>query len=69
MQTAQFVTEPASLTVAEREAEARDFGATGAVEILLEVTGFDRTSLNAMIVHSARLDYHEIWGGELVGSR
>lgn len=69
MQTAQFVTEPASLAAAEQEAAARDFGATGAVEILLEVTGFDRTSLNAMIVHSAALDYHEIWGGELVGSR
>jgi hypothetical protein len=69
MQTAQFVTEPASLAAAEREAETRDFAATGAVEILLEVTGFDRTSLNAMIVHSAGLDYHTIWGGELVGSR
>ncbi|MEE8094185.1 MAG: hypothetical protein V3T47_08105 [Gammaproteobacteria bacterium] len=36
-----------------------------ALEALYEVTGFDRVSLDAMLVYSNALDYRKIWGGEL----
>jgi hypothetical protein len=32
-------------------------------EMLYEVTGYGRTNLDAMLVHTAELDYQEIWGG------
>lgn len=37
-----------------------------AFELLYEVTGFDRTNLDAMLVHSAQLNFSEIWSGELL---
>jgi hypothetical protein len=33
---------------------------------LFEVRGYDRTNLDAMIVHTSALDYRAIWGGELL---
>ncbi len=36
-----------------------------AFEALYEVTGFDRVSLDAMLVYTGTLDYQKIWGGEL----
>lgn len=70
MQTAQAVSEPLDLRATEEAAfpkgAAAASGESPAVELLFEVTGFDRTNLDAMIVHSAPLDYHEIWGGELL---
>jgi hypothetical protein len=36
-----------------------------AFEILYEVAGFDRTNMDAAIVHVARLQYESIWTGEL----
>lgn len=32
-------------------------------EMLYEVTGYGRTNLDAMLVHTAALNYQEIWGG------
>jgi hypothetical protein len=37
-----------------------------AFEMLYEVTGYGRTNLDAMLVHSAKLNYQEIWGGNLL---
>jgi hypothetical protein len=37
-----------------------------AYELLYEVTGFDRTNLDAMLVYAGALDYRGIWGGELL---
>ena len=34
---------------------------TPSFEILYEVTGFDRMSLNGTLVHSAQLDQQRIW--------
>jgi len=71
MQTAQAVSEPMDLRATEEAAFPEGAAAAAAsdeppaVELLFEVTGFDRTNLDAMIVHTAPLDYHEIWGGEL----
>jgi hypothetical protein len=66
MQTAQVLGEPMHLRMAERAAAAEGFDSTHAVELLFEVTGFDRTNLDATIVHAAALDYRTIWGGELL---
>ena len=34
-------------------------------EMLYEVTGYGRTNLDAMLVHTAALNYRQIWGGVL----
>jgi hypothetical protein len=65
MQTAQELSEPMHLSAAERVAVAQSPDGPPAVELLYEVTGNSRTNLDAMIVHSAALDYGKIWGGEL----
>lgn len=64
MQTAFAVTDPMHLKLMEQSVP-RDDGARPAFEVLYEVTGFDRTNLDAMLVYSAPLDYRTIWGGEL----
>jgi len=69
MQTAQELGEPMRLHVVEQAAKAETRGNPPAVELLFEVTGNDRTNLDAMIVHSAALDYGKIWGGELLLAR
>jgi hypothetical protein len=66
MQTAEELSEPMRLSVAEQVAAARSPDDPPAVELLFEVTGNSRTNLDAMIVHSAALDYGKIWGGELL---
>jgi len=37
-----------------------------AFEMLYEVTGYARTNLDAMLVHSAPLNYQQIWGGNFL---
>jgi hypothetical protein len=37
-----------------------------AFEMLYEVTGFARTNLDAMLVHTAKLNYQQIWGGNFL---
>ena len=66
MQTAQALSEPMHLRVAEDAVAAKGLNAGGGVEILFEVRGYDRTNLDAMIVHTSALDYRAIWGGELL---
>jgi len=66
MHTAQAISDPQYLRGAEQEARANGLEQGRAVELLFEVTGFDRTNLDAMIVHAAPLDYRAIWGGELL---
>jgi hypothetical protein len=66
MQTAQELGEAMRLNLVEQAAAAQASGDPPAVEILFEVTGMDRTNLDATIVHSAALDYGRIWGGELL---
>jgi hypothetical protein len=66
MQTAQELSEAMHLSVIEQVAAAQSPGDSPAFELLFEVTGNSRTNLDAMIVHSAALDYGKIWGGELL---
>ena len=37
-----------------------------AFEMLYEVTGYARTNLDAMLVHTAKLNYQQIWGGNFL---
>jgi hypothetical protein len=66
MQTAQALAEPMHLRAAEEAIAAQGPNDGAGVEILFEVRGFDRTNLDAMIVHTSALDYRAIWGGELL---
>jgi hypothetical protein len=64
MQTAYAVTDPKHLKLMQQSVAAAAAAKPPAFEVLYEVTGFDRTNLDAMLVYSAPLDYRTIWGGE-----
>lgn len=66
MQAAHTVTDPMFVRAVEQsmpEGVARN---SPAFEQLYEVMGFDRTNLDAMLVHTAPLNYQKIWGGNLL---
>jgi hypothetical protein len=63
MQAAHALADP--MFVASME-EMRPDAANGrppSFEMLYEVTGYGRTNLDAMLVHTAKLNYQQIWGG------
>ena len=62
---AQVATTLAGVTAIEESLPGPPADGPLALEALYEVTGFDRVSLDAMLVYSAKLDYQKIWGGEL----
>lgn len=66
MQSAQSVSEPMYFRAVEQAAFAEPRSPQHGVEVLFEVTGYDRTNLDAMILHTGPLDYRKIWGGELL---
>jgi len=67
MQAAHALADP--MFIASMEQARPDFGKTDptngppSFEMLYEVTGYGRTNLDAMLVHTAPLNYQEIWGG------
>jgi hypothetical protein len=63
MQTAYALSDPVHIGLI-KDAVGMRRGEPLAFEVLYEVTGFDRTNLDAMLVYSAPLDYRTIWGGE-----
>ena len=65
MQAAHALSDPMFVKSLE---EARPDGgsAVPAFEMLYEVTGYARTNLDAMLVHAAKLDYQQIWGGNFL---
>lgn len=65
MHSAQAITDPASLRAAAELMPEHAGSRAPAFEMLYEVTGNDRTNLDAMLVHHAPLEYGAIWGGEL----
>jgi len=67
MHSAQALADPMYVGAVER-ALANGGELPQAFELLYEVTGFDRTNLDAMLVHAAALDHAEIWGGELLSA-
>jgi hypothetical protein len=64
MHSAQVATRPAYVEAAAAELRETAADSPRAFELLYEVTGFDRTNLDAMLVYSGPLDYRRIWGGE-----
>ncbi len=65
MYTAQVATSLADVTALQESLPGPPADGPLALEALYEVTGFDRVSLDAMLVYSATLNYQKIWGGEL----
>jgi hypothetical protein len=65
MHSAQALTDATHVRAAE-QALAPAGKMPPAFELLYEVTGFDRTNLDAMLVYSGALEYRTIWGGELL---
>lgn len=63
MQSAQAVTDPKDIKAAEKAMPEGAAGNPPAFELLYEVMGFNRSNLDARIVHSAALDAGKIWGG------
>ena len=66
MHSAQAVTDQPYVRAVEQAVPETLAAEPPAFELLYEVIGFDRTNLDAMLVHSARLDFGEIWRGELL---
>jgi hypothetical protein len=65
MQAAHALADP--MFVASMEQQRPDAGKNQppSFEMLYEVTGYGRTNLDAMLVHTAALNYQQIWGGVL----
>ena len=65
MQAAHALADP--MFVASMEQQRPDSGKNQppSFEMLYEVTGYGRTNLDAMLVHTAALNYQQIWGGVL----
>jgi hypothetical protein len=65
MQAAHALTDP--MFVASMEQQRPDTTKAGppSFEMLYEVTGYGRTNLDAMLVHTGALNYQQIWGGVL----
>ena len=65
MHTAQAATSLGNVAALEASLPGKLANPPLAFEALYAVTGFDRVSLDAMLVYTATLDYQKIWGGEL----
>jgi hypothetical protein len=64
MQAAHVLTDPLFVAEVENRRPWAEAGrAAPAFELLYEVSGYGRTSLDAMLVHSGALSYRRIWGG------
>jgi hypothetical protein len=65
MQAAHALADP--MFVASMQQQRPDTGKNQppSFEMLYEVTGYGRTNLDAMLVHTAALNYQQIWGGVL----
>ena len=65
MQAGHALADP--MFVASMEQQRPDTGKNQppSFEMLYEVTGYGRTNLDAMLVHTAALNYQQIWGGVL----
>ena len=67
MQAAHALADPMFVQSIEQmrpdAAKVADAQGPPSFEMLYEVTGYGRTNLDAMLVHTAALNYQEIWGG------
>jgi hypothetical protein len=65
MQAAHALSDPTFLPSLEQARPDAGGDSPPAFEALYEVTGYGRTNLDAMLVHTAALNYQQIWGGTL----
>jgi hypothetical protein len=65
MQAAHAVADPTFVQSIEKTRPDSSDAGPPSFEMLYEVTGYGRTNLDAMLVHTAELNYQEIWGGVL----
>ena len=63
---AVYQTPQGEVTVRSVAAPAPTIGQPPSFEMLYEVTGYGRMNLDARLVHSSKLNYQEIWGGNLL---
>jgi hypothetical protein len=66
MQAAHAVADPMFVRSVEQTMPADALTHAPAFEQLYEVMGFDRTNLDALLVHTAPLNYQKIWGGNFL---
>jgi hypothetical protein len=60
MHTAQAVADPEALSALQQRLPQSTSG-ENAIEALYEVTGVDRTNLDAVLVYTSTIDYEDIW--------
>jgi hypothetical protein len=65
MQAAHALADPMFVASMEQARPDSNGKQPPSFEMLYEVTGYGRTNLDAMLVHTAELNYQEIWGGVL----
>jgi hypothetical protein len=63
MQAAHALADPMFVSSMEEMRPDTTSGRPPSFEMLYEVTGYGRTNLDAMLVHTAPLNYQQIWGG------
>jgi hypothetical protein len=63
MQAAHALADPMFVASMEEMRPDATSGRPPSFEMLYEVTGYGRTNLDAMLVHTAPLNYQQIWGG------
>ena len=65
MQAAHALADPMFVKSMEQQRPDASKNQPPSFEMLYEVTGYGRTNLDAMLVHTAALNYQQIWGGVL----
>ena len=65
MQAAHALADPMFVQSMEQQRPDAGKSQPPSFEMLYEVTGYGRTNLDAMLVHTAALNYQQIWGGVL----
>jgi hypothetical protein len=66
VEAAHVLSDPALVKSLEGSRPDKSTLGPPAFEMLYEVAGTARTNLDAMLVHSAKLDYGQIWGGNFL---
>jgi hypothetical protein len=66
MEAAHALSDPTFMKSIEQARPDAKSGQSPSFEMLYEVTGYGRMNLDARLVHSGKLNYQEIWGGNLL---
>ncbi len=69
MQAAHALSDPMFMKSIEQARPDAKSGEPPSFDMLYEVTGYGRMNLDARLVHSGKLNYREIWGGNFLHAR